>query len=209
MLTYPDWFSALDRRRIDQRLADQQARLVLSRVAFQLEYSSEADAVQSVLAVFEVVVERLQLHRDHQPTTILHPEAYRLLGDVIAWADVKRPSSRIVTTGDFEAMVRTALRTQSWWVTFLNTVDEPVAGAKGPRHSARDVSRLKAEREQVVLPLLEQVDWTPTRWATKAGVDPHVTIDYLHGTSTPRRVTRRLLWTVLAKELNRSFDLPA
>jgi excisionase family DNA binding protein len=137
MLRYPAWFSALDRRRIDQILADQRAPIVdyssanRHLVIFRHEYPSVADAVQSVLAVFEVVVERLQIHRDHQPTTILQSEAHRLLGDVIAWAEVQRPSTA-ATTVDFEATVRTELLTRSWWLQFVNTVPEPAASVVQP-----------------------------------------------------------------------------
>jgi excisionase family DNA binding protein len=148
MVACPEWFSELDRRRIDQILADQRAPLVDvptshggpggGLVFLNVHaYPSEEAAVDAVLTVFEVVVGRLQFHRDYQPTTMLHAAAHRLLGDVLAWADEQRPS-RTVTTWDVEATVQTELLTRSWWLTFLNTVHEPAAVADSVGQPASD-----------------------------------------------------------------------
>ena len=49
------------------------------------------------------------------------------------------------------------------------------------------------KRKAVIDPLLEAKDWTPNKWATKAGLDPSVAYDYLAGKSNPRRENRRAL----------------
>jgi hypothetical protein len=53
-------------------------------------------------------------------------------------------------------------------------------------------------RELVVLPLLEEREWTPTEWALKAGVGPAVALDYLSGKTKKLQKTKRQL---LAKEI--------
>jgi len=64
-----------------------------------------------------------------------------------------------------------------------------------------DAARLKAERERIVLPLLVELDWTPTEWASHAGVSPSVTLGYLAGKSTPRKVQMQHLTAVLRRAL--------
>jgi hypothetical protein len=202
MLRYPDWFSMLDQRRIEQSLADQHRPLVVDSSPrarggdLPVPVRVGGGCGPRGAAVFETVVKRLHLHCDHHAPTMLQSEAHRLLGDLIAWANVEAL--------DFQAMVHTELRTRSWWLTFLNTVSEPAAATKPRRRESQSVSRRKAEREHVVLPLLDELNrtrltyalakalnlrWTQTKWAIEAGVNPHVTIDYLKGTSTPRNVS--------------------
>jgi hypothetical protein len=71
------------------------------------------------------------------------------------------------------------------------------------------VAQRKAARETFVVPLLEQVNWTPTRWATESGVDPSVTLDYLDGKSKPRKAQRHRITFALMKALKRlTLKLP-
>lgn len=48
-------------------------------------------------------------------------------------------------------------------------------------------------RKAFMRPILREKGMTPSRWATKAGVDPSVVYDYLKGTSNPRPESRKVL----------------
>lgn len=142
MLVYPVWFSALDRRRIDKALRKHGAPVVsISGRGVEIvshRYPSEAAAVQSVLAVFEIVIESLLSHHTYQPAEALRVEAHRLFGDVVAWADVWRPTIASATTlDDFAGRVRAERDTQPWWLAFVDTVtltptSLPVARSEPP-----------------------------------------------------------------------------
>ena len=58
----------------------------------------------------------------------------------------------------------------------------PEPGRRPSRKPKPDVDHLKAERQRVVLPLLDKVGWTATMWATKSDLNPSVTLGYLAGT---------------------------
>jgi hypothetical protein len=77
MVTYPPWFSALDRWRVDRALADHQAPVVThevpGRVISERKYASEAVAVQAVLAVFRPS----SAETNTQLTVSLDPRRYR------------------------------------------------------------------------------------------------------------------------------------
>jgi hypothetical protein len=51
----------------------------------------------------------------------------------------------------------------------------------------------KKARESFVLPVLQEKGMSPSKWATRAGVDPSVVYDYLSGHSTPRPDSRKAL----------------
>jgi hypothetical protein len=70
--------------------------------------------------------------------------------------------------------------------------------------SDEEIPARRLERERVVLPLLEERDWTPTQWAMKAGVGPAVALDYLSGKTKKLQKTKRQL---LAKALGISERL--
>jgi excisionase family DNA binding protein len=131
MVTYPLWYSALDRRRVDHALAAHQAPVVTHEVPgrsiSERKYASEAVAVQAVLAVFQIIVQVLLDHVEHQTADTLRSEAHRLFGDVIAWADTPRPASAThVTLADFVTTARAERDRQPWWQQFLETVQAPV-----------------------------------------------------------------------------------
>ena len=71
-----------------------------------------------------------------------------------------------------------------------------------------DQAHLRAEdRERVVLPLLEELDWTRSKWAKMAGVAPAVALGYLAGKRTGK-LHRARLTTALNKALgDRSIEL--
>lgn len=49
------------------------------------------------------------------------------------------------------------------------------------KRQAQDQALRKAERERVVQPILDDLGWTASKWATEAGVGPAVAINYLSG----------------------------
>lgn len=69
------------------------------------------------------------------------------------------------------------------------------AAANAPSESL--VERRAATRSAFVTPILKKKGMTPSRLATKAGVDPSVVYDYLSGKSNPRPDNRNLLAEVL------------
>jgi predicted amidohydrolase YtcJ len=103
-LTYPAWFSAPDRVRIDDAL----------RAAF----GSGEDAMRAALAVFEAVAQTLHARRGSQSVEAVQAAADDLLDQIIVWADGQRPSSA-ATRDAFAAAVREAVRQQAWWTPTL------------------------------------------------------------------------------------------
>jgi hypothetical protein len=192
-LTLPEWFTVRDRRQID--LAIDSARALMVMEDLSLHYASAAMAVQGLLPVLDAIVQVFDSHRD-QRADELRGWADDLHDQVMVWADAFAPA------------VDAALQTCPWWQTFQTSVREPVVAVKTRKR--RDVARVKAEREEIVLPLLNQLEWTPTSWALQAGVDPSVTLGYLDGTSSPRTVHRSRIKYALAKALNlpNTFRLP-
>jgi hypothetical protein len=120
-----------------------------------------------------------------------------LIENVIVWVATYRPSHATPLVA-FVADAHAVLEREAWWPVFLKT--ERKSAPEVSAHERRTVN-LKAAREQVVVPLLEELDWTPTTWASKAGVNASVTLDYLAGKSTLRRLSRIHLTTALENAL--------
>jgi hypothetical protein len=127
-LTYPAWFSAQDRARIDDALLTADARV---------------DAMRAVLAVYEAVAQTLHARRDRQSVEAVQAAADDLLDQLIVWADRQRPSS--ATTRDaFAAAVREAVRQQAWWTP---TLLAPSAAPQAPRGRRRHTSAAARKSE--------------------------------------------------------------
>src|SRR5262245_29275858 len=107
--TYPAWFSALDRARIDRAIDQATAPLVgpstlhdsgraLTEwdpyddrvgdvVTHSQAYPSDAVAIQAVLVVLENVTAAVLRHRDGQPAEDLRAAAYDLRDQIILWVN--------------------------------------------------------------------------------------------------------------------------
>jgi hypothetical protein len=59
---------------------------------------------------------------------------------------------------------------------------------------------VKQSRRQFIEPLLSKKGLSPSKWASRAGVDPSVVYDYLNDTSDPRPDSRKALAGVLGLE---------
>ena len=123
LLTYPAWFSALDRARIDDVLLAADAPHEGGTEAPGLsnggpQFASGEDAMRAVLTVYEAVALTLSAQRDRQTVEAIQAAADDLLDQIIVWADRQRPSS--ATTRDaFAAAAREAVRQQAWWTPTL------------------------------------------------------------------------------------------
>ena len=214
----PSWWSPLDQERFRQALVAAEppqrvepgtggiAVLMLGR-----RYPSDDAAVRAVLGVWSEVE---QIDAPHQTVAAdARAQGLSTLRDaIIVWAQAWRPSLPLVTLA---AQVRVALGPRlspsaSTPAPAAPAADElSVEKRRQRRLSATEtVAQRKAERERIVLPLLDEVDWTPSRWATAAGVSKHVTLGYLDGKTTLRKTTRARIAYVLGKALQRSIHLP-
>jgi len=117
-----------------------------------------------------------------------------------AWSD----------SSEFVAATTLPVMQGSWHAAYLAEVPR-VIEALMPRlvseTTEADIEREQRSksRRQFVEPLLAARAITVTEWATKAGVDPSVALDYLNGLSSPRPKNREALAGVLNL---RSPDLP-
>ena len=128
MLPYPPWFTALDRRRIDE--AHTRADAPGSAAAwggFVQPYASEAQAVQAVLIVFDVVIDVLSSHRE-QRREDLEVTAQQLFHALIGWAYDQHPQPATRSLIEFANAVCVARDAAPWWHRFV----ERVTGANDP-----------------------------------------------------------------------------
>ena len=86
---------------------------------------------------------------------------------------------------DLETFVRRV--TEALQASPARTRYEQIQRELEPRRRAPDRARQQAAREGV-LPWLSDLDWTPSRWATEAGVDPSVTLGAGRGRTWSRRL---------------------
>ena len=211
VLTYPSWFTALDRQRIADAFTKAEALKVLPPddggvlVLFIFVWPSDAVAIEGMLIVLEAIAAVLQGHRDRQPVADRRRAADELRDQVIVWADQTR-TKKTTTSGKFIAAVETALDAAPWWQQLQPTLVERATTVKTPTRRP-DQARLQADRERVVMPLLEELDWNPSRWATHAGVAPAISLGYLAGTRTGK-LHRARLTNALIKALGRPIQLP-
>lgn len=185
-LTFPAWCSVLDRSVIQAALDVACPTQIFTPDTGRLSPPplSESVAVESAVLVAQAVASRLP---------VPFPDSHRrdldhLLAQIIVAVAARRqsPASPLPT---FEAKVRDALAT--WRAPW----------SPWSRRAPHDVAQRKAAREQAVLPLLAELDWTPSQWAVKAGVSPHVTLDYLDRTTTLHRTTRKTITYAFANAL--------
>jgi len=205
---FPAWMTALDRALILQAAHAARAPLVKTEPARGRPglvfagvqgYATEGVAVGAVLtvcdAILAVVTERTS-NRKQQG------EATALVDDAIVWAARFRPLNSSPLEA-FAATVREALTAQPEWAAVL-LKDKNKKARNEPTREA-----LAAERQRVVLPLLEELDWARSAWAGKAGVRPSIVLDWLAGkTTTLQPLKRQHLTTALQLALNRKVHLP-
>lgn len=101
-----------------------------------------------------------------------------------------------------------AIHARASWTQLQTTASTLTAPTARRLRRSPDVAHRKWARERAVVPLLEELEWTRSGWATKAGLNPSVTLDYLAGTSTLRDTSRTRLTNVLIKALGRPVRLP-
>jgi len=128
-LTYPSWFSALDRRRIDDALSAAAASATqpatpatapahpLTGPVHGRLFASEAAAIAALLQVFRVVVHVLSTPRDGEPDADTRRRvADQLFYELVVWIADLTPA---VTTGAaWAGRVREALERCEWWTAF-------------------------------------------------------------------------------------------
>ncbi len=137
-LRYPTWFSALDKRFIDDALSTAAAsatlqatpeiapRRALTGPLHGRLFASEGAAVDGVLQVFAVVVRVVSAPREAPVEGERRQIAHQLFDELVVWIADLTPS----VTDDFETRVRDALATCSWWTeAFQAASAEPVSGA--------------------------------------------------------------------------------
>ena len=128
-LTYPAWFSALDRRLINDALdaaaasATLQAtpatasgvRVMTGPVQGRL-FASEVAAIEALLQVFTVVVRVLAAPRDPEPDDTRRRVADQLMDELVVWIGDLTPA--ITAYDAFAERVREARETCTWWTAF-------------------------------------------------------------------------------------------
>src|SRR5262245_16429666 len=167
-LSYPEWFTAVDRRLVEEALTKHAAppEHIIEPGIFILRwrYPSEAAALEAVVAVYEVIASIIKDHARDDGASI----AIRLRDDVIAWADPKRPTPSI-DLREFRQGVQEELETRAWW-----PVQAPTPPATSTPSIGEQLQRLrkKAGLSEKVLADLMEMDKS----------DVH---DHLHGTVIP------------------------
>jgi excisionase family DNA binding protein len=144
-LTYPSWFSALDRRSIDDALsaASTSATLpatpaiargmrVLTGPLHGRLFASEIAAAEAVLQVFPVIVRVLSTPHDGGPDDdTRHRVADQLFAELVVWIADLTPS--VTAVDGFADRVRDARETCAWWTEAFaapaSAVSAPVPAA--------------------------------------------------------------------------------
>ena len=197
--TLPPQFTELDRARLQKVIArvapPMQGEQFHGGAILFRRYPSDDAAVAAVLAIFDEFLQALIRTRTYA-TADLAMTADQALDAYIVEANQASPSGP-QSLDAFAAKVRQELETRPSWHAFQTTVETP------PDPLAERQARRRETREAFVLPLLADLEWTPTKWALESGVDPSVTLDYLKGTSTPNVVNRAKITRALADALKR------
>lgn len=126
-LTYPAWFSALDRRRIDDALSAASAsatlpatpaiaptRIMTGPLHGRL-FASEDAALEALLQAFAVVVRVLSTPREDVDEVTRRRVADQLFDELVVWIADLTPS---VTAGDFGDRGHAAREACAWWAVF-------------------------------------------------------------------------------------------
>ena len=155
-LSYPAWFSALDRRRIDDALSAATASATLPATPATAPahavtgplhgrlFASEADAIEAVLHVFTVVVGVLSTTRDGGPDEHTRRRmADQLFDELVVWIADLTPS---VTTCDaFADRVRDTRETCPWWTAYAPLSPARAAAPAEPRSDGSPLLSLPAD----------------------------------------------------------------
>jgi hypothetical protein len=192
MLTYPKWFTALDRARIDRALAKHKPPLEITHardlILLLPRYASDTAAIHAVLRVCDVVVQVLSRHRDRQPAEVLRLEAENLRDQLVVWADTYTPSGGM-TLDAFTAAVRAETEAQSWWPSVAATrEDVPAAALEGPRKTwtKRCAGQCPRQAEWLKREMWLAGDITERGLEALGGPDHHTTTRLLEGYGTDR-----------------------
>jgi len=97
-------------------------------------------------------------------------------------------------------------RVRYWAMRGWEKLDDQPQRSEHTETVSSEVTKTVAElRKERIDPILRDKGMSPSRWASKAGVDPSVVYDYLSGKSNPRPDSRKALAEVLELEPS---DLP-
>ena len=127
----PDWFTALDRKRIEQARTDHGPPFHGDKsdrgrvVVFNFRYPSDADARAALLAQFQVFVDVLNRYGDRPE---LADQAIRRRDALIVDVDLHRPKDTWPTLDAFVTAIDQALADEPWW---------PVRPAPAPARRSR------------------------------------------------------------------------
>jgi len=199
-LTYPDWFTALDRRRIDDAVATATALTILPPetrntpgsgvifISLSRVWPSLAVALDGVLIVLEAVASTMVRYHDRQRTADLRRWTDTLRDEVIVWAE---QYTLEIGLDAFNDAVSSALLTRAWWGE-PQTVTAPTMETFGTW----------VERHR------KECDWTVDELAAKAKFHRTSVDNHSHDRVRLRTGTITKYETAFTKALGRKITWP-
>ncbi len=134
MLPYPEWFSLRDQREMERARETARAPWDVTPLVFGGWYSSDADAINAVLIMFQAFISILERHTREAP----HSDAEDYFVWLVDWTQDHRPLPTASSLTSFRAATQAQRDQQPWWQSFMtSTASRSVplsieAGSAGP-----------------------------------------------------------------------------